>query len=393
MATISAGRALCGAALRRSASVAARQNLAGRTAAPLAARSMAATRFFSAQAKPYDVLVFDGDGIGPEIVGAARTAIDATGVNITWHEMAMGFEAEQQCGVYIDDAHLDAFDKYKVLFKGPLTVPPGDSKKYIDIRGKRYSSGNQVLRKYFQLYANVRPSKNYAGVDAPLQNVDLVTVRENTEDVYSGMETWPDEDTVHCIKVITRGASARIARFSLDYAKRLGRKRVTCVHKANVCKQSDGLFLSTFYDVAKEYEGEGFVMDDHLADSMLTRMVQAPHEFDVLCCPNLFGDLVSDMAGGMIGSLGLCPSGNIGEEHALFEPAHGSAPDITGQGIANPTSQILSGAMMLAHLGEVDAAAKLEAAVSATFEAGILPVDLGGTANTKTVLDSVLANL
>lgn len=354
---------------------------------------VAPCRFMSGEAKVHNVLVFDGDGIGPEIVGAARTVIDATGVNIQWHEMAMGYEAEQKTGVYIDDAHLDAFDKHRVLFKGPLTVPPGDSKKYIDIRGKRYSSGNQVLRKYFQLYANVRPSKNYAGVDAPIQNVDLVTVRENTEDVYSGMETWPDEDTVHCIKVITRGASARIARFSIDYAKRLGRRRVTCVHKANVCKQSDGLFLSTFYDVAKGEADSGLVLDDHLADSMLTRMIQAPHEFDVLCCPNLFGDLVSDMAGGMIGSLGLCPSGNIGEEHALFEPAHGSAPDIAGQGIANPTSQILSGAMMLAHLGEVDAAKRVEAAVAATFESGILPVDLGGSANTKVVLDNVIANL
>jgi len=362
--------------------------------ARLSVQSLTAARALSTSSsvRAHDILCFEGDGIGPEIVQAAQEAIGATGVDINWHKMDMGYDTEKRTGVYLDDSHLDAFDQYRVLFKGPLTVPPGDMKSNITIRGKTYSSGNQVFRKIFQLYANVRPARNWPGIKAPMQNVDMVCIRENTEDVYSGMESWPDEDTVHCIKVITRGASERVARFAIEFAEKQNRRRVTCVHKANVCKQSDGLFLSTFYDVAKNHTGD-LVLDDHLADSMLTRMVQAPEEFDVLCCPNLFGDLVSDMAGGMIGSLGLCPSGNIGDEHALFEPAHGSAPDIAGQGIANPTSQILTGAMMLAHLGEHAASDQLQAAVGGAFTSGVIPVDLGGTANTKEMLDAVLKHM
>eukprot|EP00039_Didymoeca_costata_P019457 m.337607 g.337607 ORF g.337607 m.337607 type:complete len:380 (-) comp18180_c0_seq1:644-1783(-) len=346
-----------------------------------------------------NVLVFNGDGIGPEIVQASRTVIDTTLKNfgrpsITWTEMDMGYEAEQRTGTYIGEEHLQAFDDIKILFKGPLTVPPGETKSDIHIRGRRFTSGNQVLRKVFQLFANVRPAQNFKGVASPGKNVNLVVIRENTEDVYSGMESWADDDTVHCIKVITRGASERIARFSLDYAKKHNRTRVTCVHKANVCKVSDGLFLSTFRDTAKAPEYDGlFRADDHLADSLLTRLVQAPHEFDVLCCPNLFGDLVSDMCGGLIGSLGLCPSGNFGEEHVMFEPAHGSAPDIAGKGIANPTSQLLSGAMMLDHLGEHDSAESIRNAVEKSFLANCIPKDLGGSANTEEFISSVLKNL
>lgn len=184
-----------------------------------------------------------------------------------------------------------------------------------------------------------------------------------------------------------------MAKYAIDYAKQHGRKRVTALHKANVCKQSDGLFLKTFHDVAAAEGQEGLVCDDQLADSCLTRLVQAPEEFDVLCCPNLYGDLVSDLAGGMIGSLGLCPSGNIGEGYALFEPAHGSAPDIAGQGVANPASQLLSAVMMLGHLGEHKAAASIQNAIENTFAQGIIGYDLGGSADTNTITRAVIGNL
>eukprot|EP00043_Microstomoeca_roanoka_P011801 m.111457 g.111457 ORF g.111457 m.111457 type:complete len:369 (+) comp15302_c0_seq1:139-1245(+) len=344
------------------------------------------------RASQHRILCFNGDGIGPEIVSAAKECIEATGVSIQWMNMDMGYEAKQRTGVYIADEHIDAFDEIKVLFKGPLTIPPTDSKTYVEIKGKRYTSGNQVFRKYFQLFANVRPAKNMPGVTAPCSNVDLVVIRENTEDVYTGEETWVDADTVICNKRITRQASERIARYAIEFAKKNNRRRVTALHKANVCKQSDGLFLSSFHKVAAAL-GEGIKCDDQLADSCLTRLVQAPHEFDVLCCPNLYGDLVSDLAGGMVGSLGLCPSGNIGENHALFEPAHGSAPDIAGKGIANPASQILSGVLMLQHIGEYSAAERLHKALSDTFASGILPVDLGGSATTRQLVDGVLQKI
>ncbi|EGD72685.1 isocitrate dehydrogenase [Salpingoeca rosetta] len=331
---------------------------------------------------------------------------------------------DKRSGVYISDEHVDVFDDIGVLFKGPLTIPPTEAKTYVEVKGNKYTSGNQVFRKYFQLFANVRPAKTMPGVPAPFSNVDLVVIRENTEDVYTGEERWVDDNTVICNKRITRHASERIARYAIEFAQRMGRRRVTALHKANVCKQSDGLFLSSFKKIANELTATSSTTsstkspttssntsattspttasttsaaqlrcDDHLADSCLTRLVLAPREFDVLCCPNLYGDLVSDLAGGMIGSLGLCPSGNIGERHALFEPAHGSAPDIAGKGIANPASQILSAVLMLQHLGEMDAATRLHAALSDTFSAGTLPVDLGGNATTRDIVDSVVSRL
>ncbi|EDQ93096.1 uncharacterized protein MONBRDRAFT_19354 [Monosiga brevicollis MX1] len=345
----------------------------------------------------HTVLTFDGDGIGREIVSAAKECIEATGVNIRWEQMDMGYEAMQNTGVYIDDSHMDAFEEIGVLFKGPLTVPPKDTNAYVEVRGKRYTSGNQVFRKYFQLFANVRPVRSMPGVRAPFNDVDLVVIRENTEDVYTGEETWVDADTVHCVKRISRGASERVADFSFKYARDNQRKRVTALHKANVCKQSDGLFLNTFHERAAATDLGGIIADDQLADSCLTKLMIEPKSFDVLCCPNLYGDLVNPLSlrinRGMVGSLGLCPSGNIGTHQALFEPAHGSAPDIAGKGIANPTSQILSGCMMLSHLGEFEASQRLENALRAMYASGIVPVDFGGQADTKEVVAAVLKHL
>eukprot|EP00730_Choanoeca_flexa_P013396 TRINITY_DN5271_c0_g1_i1.p1 TRINITY_DN5271_c0_g1~~TRINITY_DN5271_c0_g1_i1.p1 ORF type:complete len:368 (+),score=79.04 TRINITY_DN5271_c0_g1_i1:36-1139(+) len=363
----------------------------------LSASARLAVRTASRQACPlasraHHVLCFNGDGIGKEIVGSAKECIEATGVDVQWTNMEMGFEAREATGTYISDEHVDAFDEIGVLFKGPLTVPPKDSKTYIDIKDRRFTSGNQVFRKLFELFANVRPAKTMPGVKAPFAHVDVVVIRENTEDVYTGEETWVNDDTVECIKRITRRGSERVARYAMEYAKNNKRSKVTALHKANVCKQSDGLFLSTFHKVAEEH-GQGLECNDQLADSCLTRLVLAPEEFDVLCCPNLYGDLVSDLTGGMIGSLGLCPSGNIGANHALFEPAHGSAPDIAGKGIANPSSQILSGCMMLSHLGEHEAAARLEKALKDTFAEGVLPYDLGGKSSTKVITNRIVKKL
>jgi len=292
----------------------------------------------------------------------------------------------------ITEDHLKAFEELKVIFKGPITIPPAASNVYVELRGRKFTSANQVLRKLFSLYANIRPAKSNPGVRTPFPGTNLVVVRENTEDLYTGEEKWVDKDTVEAIKRITRQASERIARRAFQYAVSNGRRHVTAVHKANVCKQSDGLFLSSCKKIAADYPQIKF--DDQLADSLLTLLVQRPQEFDVLLCPNLFGDLVSDLAAGLVGSLGLMPSGQFGDQHAVFEPAHGSAPDIAGQGIVNPVSQIMCGVMLLQHLGEHTAAAAIERAVGEVLEEGrVVTRDLGGMATTHQFTDAVIAKL
>lgn len=320
---------------------------------------------------------------------AGKEVIAATGVNIEWVNMDMGFGAWEKTGHIVTEEHLQAFEKYKVLFKGPLTIPPGES-AYVYLRDRKFTSGNQVFRKIYELYANVRPSITFPGVKTKFDNVDLVTVRENTEDVYTGEEEWVDEDTVHGVKRISRKGSTRIARFSFEYARKFGRKTVTAVHKANVCKQADGLFLACCREVAKDYPDIEY--NEQLADSLLTSMVIDPEKWDVLCCPNLYGDLVSDLAAGLVGSLGLAPAAMYGDSgYAVFEPAHGSAPDIAGQGVVNPSSLLLSASLMLNHLGETDAGKLVEDGLKATFTKGTLPIDLGGTANTQEIVDNVIA--
>jgi len=292
----------------------------------------------------------------------------------------------------IGEEHLEAFEDIKVLFKGPLTIPP-KSNPYTELRGRKFTSANQVLRKIFTLYANIRPARIWPGTPTRFDTCDVVCVRENTEDVYTGEERWVDDDTVEGVKRITRGASTRIAETAFKYAVKNGRKKITAAHKANVCKVADGLFLDSCRAVAENYPD--IVYEEHLADSMLTRMVQAPEEFDVLLCPNLYGDLISDLAGGIIGSLGLCPSGQFGERHTLFEPCHGSAPDIAGKGEVNPLSQVLSGAMMLQHLGEHEAANRVFAAVETVLKMGGSNVtsDLGGSASTQEMTAAIVKAL
>ncbi len=336
----------------------------------------------------YDILVFPGDAIGPETVPAAQRVLEATGVRFRWHEMDMGFDSRHLYGgAPMTDAHLDAFDRYRVLFKGPQTVPPGED-YYTEVRGRRFTSPNQALRRTYDLYANLRPAPRTPGARSRFPEADLVVVRENTEDIYTGEEQWTDPDTAIAIKRITRKASRRIAEFAFAHARSTGRRKVTAVHKANIMKQSDGLFLATCRAVAAENQDIEF--GDQLCDSLLTKLVTRPEEFDVLVCPNLFGDLVSDLAGGLIGGLGLCPSANLGDGYALFEPCHGSAPDIAGRNIANPTSQIRCGVMMLDHLGEHAAAQRVEAALREVIAEGRWTTpDLGGSAGTREMAAAV----
>jgi len=351
---------------------------------------------FSTATKPHRILRLNGDGVGPEIVSSAVRVLDATGVPIEWTQMEMGFEhGVATNGPPVTEEHLQAFEKIGLCFKGPLTVPPGNG-SFVTVRDRTFTSANQVFRKVYGLSANIRPAKSVAGVPTPFPQTDVVIVRENTEDLYTGEERYVDDDTVEGIKRITRGASTHIARVAWAYAKKNGRKRITAVHKANVCKKADGLFLEACMAVAKEPENanSGIKYDEQLCDSLLTKMVQTPEEFDVILCPNLFGDLVSDLAAGLIGSLGLMPSGQFGDKYAVFEPAHGSAPDIAGQGIVNPTSQIRTAAMMLEHLGEHEAAKRVDAAVVAVINAKkTVTTDLGGSASTKEMTDAIIAEL
>jgi len=339
----------------------------------------------------HKVLRINGDGVGKELVSSAVDVIEAAGVNIDWTQMEMGYEhAQRTKGPQISEEHLQAFEEIKIMFKGPLTVGSGDE-AYVTVRDRTFTSPNQVFRKIFNLYANIRPAKSVPGIKTPFPNVDLVIVRENTEDLYTGEERWVDDDTVEGIKRITRGASTNIAEAAWQYALSNNRHRITAVHKANVCKQTDGLFLSCGQKVASNYADKGIVYDEQLCDSLLTKLVQTPEEFDVLLCPNLFGDLVSDLAAGLIGSLGLMPSGQFGDGFASFEPAHGSAPDIAGQGISNPASQIKAAAMLCNHLGEHDAADRIDAAVTRVINEGkYLTPDLGGTNNTTEMAQAII---
>ena len=263
------------------------------------------------------------------------------------------------------------------------------------VDGKRYTSPNQALRKIFNLYANIRPSKSLPNV-SPYQNVDLVVVRENTECLYTGQEQSVGDDVVEATRRISRKASTRIAEFAFKLAQDQHYSRVTAVHKANVLKLSDGLFLDSVRQVAKSSRYSDVKLNEVLADSLLTSLVLDPSKFQVLLCTNMFGDLVSDLAGGLIGSLGLCPSGQYGESHALFEPAHGSAPDIAGKGIVNPTSQILSGVMMLRHLGFLEQAARIERSVHLVLSSGQpsqRTPDIGGTGTTQSFTDAIITQM
>ena len=306
----------------------------------------------------HKITVFRGDGIGPELVDNVLKILKAVDAPLEYEIFNVGEDEWKRNGALIPEEAYASFERTKVLLKSPITTPVG----------KGFRSLNVTLRGQYDLYANIRPVKSNAAVKTPFENVDIVIFRENTEGLYVGVEEQVNPDTVHAIKIVTRQASERIIRDAFEYAKKNGRKKVTCIHKANILKMSDGLFLSIFHEIAKEYPQIEFT--DSIVDAMCMRLVMHPEEYDVLVCPNLYGDIVSDLCAGLVGGLGLTPSANIGKDGAIFEPIHGSAPDIAGQHKINPTACILSASLMLAHLGEAKAAAAIEKAVTDVISEG-----------------------
>lgn len=330
----------------------------------------------------HTITLIPGDGIGPEIVAATVRTIEASGVDIEWETHIIGAQALEKYGTTIPESTIDSIKKNKVALKGPLATPIG----------KGFTSVNVGLRKALDLYANVRPIKALPNVPCRYPELDLVIVRENTEDLYAGLEHVVVPGVVESIKIITEKASTRIAKYAFEYAKAHGRKKVTAMHKANIMKLSDGLFLECFYNVAKGFPD--IPADDKIIDNACMQLVMRPEQFDVMVLENLYGDIVSDLCAGLIGGLGLAPGANIGEQGAVFEAVHGSAPDIAGQGIANPTAIMMSGLMMLRHLGEFEAAERIENAMMEVFaEGNVRTKDLGGTAKTADFASAIIAKL
>jgi isocitrate dehydrogenase (NAD+) len=329
----------------------------------------------------YAVTLIPGDGIGPELADAARKVLEATGIDFEWDVQQAGEATIASEGTPLPDRVIDSIRANGIAIKGPITTPVGSG----------FRSVNVGLRQALELYANVRPARTMKGVESRYSDVDLIIVRENTEDLYAGIEHRVGPDAAESIKIITRAASQRIARYAFEYAVKNGRRKVTAVHKANIMKLSDGLFLESCGQVAAEYAGR-VEFEDRIVDNMCMQLVQKPELYDVLVLPNLYGDIVSDLAAGLVGGLGVAPGANIGEKAAVFEPVHGSAPKYAGQNKANPTALILSGALMLRHLGETSAADAVEAAVRSVIADGrTVTYDLGGTAGTSEFGDAVAA--
>jgi isocitrate dehydrogenase (NAD+) len=320
----------------------------------------------------HTVTLIAGEGIGPEIAAAARRVIDASGVEITWEEVSARAEVERRGGGMMRDEAVASVKKTRYALKGPMATPVAEGPPSINVG----------LRKALDLYANLRPVKNIPCVPSRFENVDLIVVRENTEDLYSGLEHVIAPGIVESLKIITEKASTRIGKFAFEYARRTGRKKVAVVHKANIMKLSDGLFLNSVRAVAANYPE--IELREVIVDNLCMQLVMRPEQFEVLVLPNLYGDVVSDLAAGLVGGLGVVPSGNLGDEAALFEAVHGTAPDIAGKGIANPTALLLSGVMMLDHMGETSAARRIDTAIFRVFREGKwLTPDVGGKATTN----------
>lgn len=328
------------------------------------------------------ITLINGDGIGPEISDAVMKIISAAGLEIDWDIQTAGADVAEKEGTPLPQRVIDSIKKNKIALKAPVTTPIG----------KGFRSVNVQLRKSLDLYANLRPCKNFEGIKTPFDNVDLVVVRENTEDLYAGIERMVDNDTAESIKIITRKASERIAEFAFKYAVDNERKTVHAVSKANIMKFSDGLFLECCRKIAENYPNIEY--KEILVDNLCMQLVQHPEKFDVLVLPNLYGDIVSDLTAGLTGGLGLARGANIGLECAVFEPVHGSAPDIKGQNKANPSALLLSAVEMLKYIGERDMAEKIENALLKTLKEGkVLTADLGGNATTTEFTVEVIKNL
>jgi isocitrate dehydrogenase (NAD+) len=327
----------------------------------------------------HTITLIPGDGIGPEVTAAVVRIIEAAGVEVAWETHYAGAQALEKFGETLPADLLESIQRNKVALKGPITTPVG----------KGFTSVNVGLRKALDLYANLRPVRALPNVPSRYPELDLVVVRENTEDLYSGIEHVVVPGVVESIKIITEKASTRIAKYAFEYARIEGRKKVTAVHKANIMKLSDGLFLDCFRKVSESYPE--IEADDKIVDNACMQLVMRPEQFDIMLLENLYGDIVSDLCAGLIGGLGLVPGANIGERGAVFEAVHGSAPDIAGQGIANPTALLQSGLLMLRHLGERDAAQTIEGAMLKVFTEGkVRTRDIGGQAGTMEFAEAII---
>ncbi|OLA73021.1 MAG: isocitrate dehydrogenase [Acinetobacter sp. CAG:196_36_41] len=329
----------------------------------------------------HNITLIKGDGIGPEITDAVVKIIKAAGVDIVWDIQTAGADVIEKEGVPLPQRVIDSVKRNKIALKSPVTTPIG----------KGFRSVNVQLRKDLDLYANLRPCYNLPNIETRYENVDIVVVRENTEDLYAGIERQVDENTAESIKIITRAASERIAEFAFDYAVKNNRKEVCVVTKANICKLSDGLFLDCARKIAKKYPNIGF--REILVDNCCMQLVQNPNQFDTLLLPNLYGDIVSDLCAGLVGGLGIAQGANIGKDYAVFEPVHGSAPDIAGQDKANPTAMLMSAIEMLNFIGETTAAAKIKSALFETLKSGIKTADIGGNASCSEFTNAVVQRL
>lgn len=330
----------------------------------------------------HKITLIPGDGIGPEVTGAAVKVIEASGVDVIWDEKIVGESALDKYGTPLPEETIASILKNKVALKGPVATQVG----------KGFRSVNVGLRQNLNLYANIRPFKSIDGIKSRYENIDLVIFRENTEDLYSGVEHMIGKDAAESIKIITREASERIASMAFSFAQKEGRKKVTCVHKANIMKLSDGLFLSSVKNIARKYPDIEF--EDIIVDNACLKLVMNPEEYDVLVLPNLYGDILSDLCAGLIGGLGVAPSVNIGAEAAIFEAIHGTAPDIAGQNLANPIACIMCATMMLRHISEKQAADKILSATKKVLSEGVhVTKDLGGNATTDEMTEAIIKNM
>ncbi len=330
----------------------------------------------------HKITLVPGDGIGPEVTRATLKVIEAAGIDVEWETINAGADAFQKYGKYLPDELMDSIRRNKVAIKGPISTPIGPG----------FASINVALRKALNLYASFRPIKNLPGVKSRFENVDIIVVRENTEDLYSGLEHVVVPGVVESLKIITAEASTRIARFAFEYARRHQRTKISAVHKANIMKLSDGLFLECVRNVAELYPEVSY--EELIVDNTCMQMVLDPSQFDIMLLENLYGDIVSDLGAGLVGGLGLVPGANLGEECAVFEPVHGSAPKIAGKNAANPTAMLLSAVLMFHHLGESEKASLIASAVEKVYMQGnALTADLGGTTSTTQFADAIVQHL
>ena len=327
----------------------------------------------------HKITLIPGDGIGPEVTKAAVRILEATGLKFDWETFQAGAEAYEKFGEYMPKELLDSIERTRVALKGPVTTPVGGG----------FASINVALRKKFELYANFRPIRNLPHIPTRYPDVDLVILRENTEGLYSGIEHEVVPGVVESLKIITEKASTRIARFAFEYARKNGRKKIHAIHKANIMKMSDGLFIRCSRNISKEYPE--ITYGEHIVDNTCMQLVMNPYQYDVLLLENLYGDIISDLCAAFVGGLGFVPGANIGDEHAIFEAVHGSAPDIAGKNMANPTAVIRSSLLMLRHIGEHEAALRIRNALERVYrDREKLTRDVGGKAGTSEFADHVI---